>query len=150
MNLKFRKIFLLIQILIGHVFSHFCQISRGRQLFCNKSQLFQRIIPFTSFNDSNIRRSGAIGLIKNLCFDITLHKWLLNDVDILPCILLPLAGPEEYDDEDNEKFPTELQVVMNNIIMIIIKHTISIQFSTEFFKLFSISDPKKHEKVTQI
>lgn len=101
-----------MMVFIGHVFSHFSQISSGRKLFCNKSQLFQRVIPFTHFEDSNIRRSGAIGLIKNVCFDTKLHEWLLNDdVDILPFILLPLAGPEEYDDEDNDKFPTELQVI---------------------------------------
>lgn len=28
---------------------------------------------------------------------------------MLPSILLPLAGPEEYSDEDNDMFPTELQ-----------------------------------------
>ena len=30
-------------------------------------------------------------------------------VDILPCLLLPLAGPEEFEDDDMEKLPTELQ-----------------------------------------
>lgn len=31
-------------------------------------------------------------------------------MQVLPYILLPLAGPEEFSDEDNEMFPTELQV----------------------------------------
>lgn len=31
------------------------------------------------------------------------HEWLLSDaVDILPFLLLPLAGPEELSDEENE------------------------------------------------
>ena len=36
--------------------------------------------------------------------------WLLSpEIDILPHILLPLAGPEEFDDEDNNKLPLDLQ-----------------------------------------
>lgn len=31
------------------------------------------------------------------------HEWLLSDaVDILPFLLLPLAGPEELTEEENE------------------------------------------------
>ena len=38
------------------------------------------------------------------------HEWLLGDeVDLLPALLLPLAGPEEFDDEDNESLPLDLQ-----------------------------------------
>ena len=39
------------------------------------------------------------------------HSWLLSDeVDLLPTLLLPLAGPEEVgDDEVMEKLPEDLQ-----------------------------------------
>lgn len=38
------------------------------------------------------------------------HNWLLSEeVDILPRLLLPLAGNTEYDEEDNDKLPLELQ-----------------------------------------
>ena len=38
------------------------------------------------------------------------HEWLLSDdVDILPRLVLPLAGPEEFDDDDNERLPPDLQ-----------------------------------------
>lgn len=30
-------------------------------------------------------------------------------MDILPRLLLPLAGPDEFDEEDNEKLPIDLQ-----------------------------------------
>lgn len=33
-----------------------------------------------------------------------------SHIDILPYILLPLAGPEEFDDEENDKLPMQLQV----------------------------------------
>ncbi|GAB0097447.1 Protein HGH1 homolog [Sergentomyia squamirostris] len=96
---------------IGPTFSNFSQNSKGRLMFCDKDKMFlQRILPFVDFRESVIRRGGAVGLLKNICFDSTYHDWLLSeDVNILPCILLPLAGPEEFDDEDNEKFPIELQ-----------------------------------------
>jgi len=38
------------------------------------------------------------------------HEWLLgDDVDLLPRLLLPLAGPEEFDDDEMEKLPVDLQ-----------------------------------------
>lgn len=38
------------------------------------------------------------------------HDWLLSDkVDILSYLLLPLAGPEEFDDDDMEKLPDRIQ-----------------------------------------
>ncbi|RXM27384.1 Protein HGH1-like [Acipenser ruthenus] len=38
------------------------------------------------------------------------HEWLLSDaVDILPFLLLPLAGPEELSEEENEGLPVDLQ-----------------------------------------
>ena len=38
------------------------------------------------------------------------HEWLLSEtVDILPYLLLPLAGPEEFPEDDMEKLPPDLQ-----------------------------------------
>ena len=38
------------------------------------------------------------------------HPWLLgDDVDILPVLLLPLAGPEQFSDEENDQLPFDLQ-----------------------------------------
>lgn len=34
---------------------------------------------------------------------------LSEDLDLLSRLLLPLAGPEQFDDEDNEKLPIDLQ-----------------------------------------
>uniref|UniRef100_A0A336LMG7 Protein HGH1 homolog n=1 Tax=Culicoides sonorensis TaxID=179676 RepID=A0A336LMG7_CULSO len=96
---------------LGPIFSNLSQHHRGRQLICNKEfPLFQRILPFTHHEDDVVRRGGAVGLVKNVCFDSSLHDWLLSPkVDILPYLLLPLAGPEEFDDEDNDKLPVECQ-----------------------------------------
>lgn len=49
-------------------------------------------------------------MIKNCCFETDKHIWLLSEaVNLLPKLLLPLAGPEEFDEEENEKLPIELQ-----------------------------------------
>ena len=38
------------------------------------------------------------------------HDWLLGpEVDILPHLLLPLAGPEEFPDDEMDKLPPDLQ-----------------------------------------
>lgn len=97
---------------LAPIFSNLSQHHRGRQLICNKQvALLQRILPFTAHEDDVIRRGGAVGLVKNVCFDSSLHEWLLSPkVDILPYLLLALAGPEEFDDEDNDKLPVECQV----------------------------------------
>lgn len=43
------------------------------------------------------------------------HEWLLSeDLDLLPRLLLPLAGPEPFDDEDNEKLPIDLQYLSDD------------------------------------
>lgn len=57
-----------------------------------------------------MRKGGIIGLLKNICFDSSRHSYLLEDKEILSTILLPLAGPEDFTDEENDKFPIELQV----------------------------------------
>lgn len=97
---------------LAAVFSNLSQSSTFRNLVANKSQsrLLQRLLPFINHDSSLIRRGGITGLLKNICFDSSLHEWLLSsDVDILPYILLPLAGPEEFDEETNEHLPLELQ-----------------------------------------
>ncbi len=38
------------------------------------------------------------------------HEWLLSEeVDLLPALLLPLAGPDQFTEEEMENFPEELQ-----------------------------------------
>lgn len=97
---------------IGPVFSNLTQSVRGREIVCHpEKHMLIRILPFTHHPDNLIRRGGATGILKNICFDTRRHDWLLSDeVNVLPFILLPLAGPEEYSEEDNDKFPIELQV----------------------------------------
>lgn len=43
------------------------------------------------------------------CFPENHPKLLDPNIDLISRILLPLAGPEEFDEEDNEKLPLDLQ-----------------------------------------
>lgn len=96
---------------LAAVFSNLSQTSTFRNLVAkSETRLLPRLLPFISHETSLIRRGGISGLLKNICFDTSLHEWLFSaEVDILPFILLPLAGPEEFDDETNENLPIELQ-----------------------------------------
>ena len=54
-----------------------------------------------------------------LCLNITTltdcHQWLLGEeVDVLPSLLLPLAGPEEFSEEETVKLPEDLQYLPND------------------------------------
>lgn len=96
---------------LGPVLSNLSQSSRVRKYILDKDKcVIQRLLPFTEYKDSLIRRGGVVGTLRNCCFETDFHEWLLGeDVDILPRFLLPLAGNEEFDEEDNEKLPLDLQ-----------------------------------------
>lgn len=96
---------------LGPVLSNLTQNKEVRSYFLNKEKdIISRLLPFTEYKESAVRRGGVVGTIKNCCFDPDHHEWLLSDdVDILSRLLLPLAGNEEFDEEDNDKLPLDLQ-----------------------------------------
>lgn len=59
-----------------------------------------KMVVFTE-HPNRIRRNAAISTIKNTTFEPVGHELLLTDpeLNLLPYILLPLSGPEEYTDE---------------------------------------------------
>ncbi|XP_026813105.1 protein HGH1 homolog [Rhopalosiphum maidis] len=93
---------------ISYLLSNLCQLHEVRMWLMN-SDNFQKLLPFLNLNNS-LRRAGVIMTLKNCCFELEKHEWLLSeDLDLLPRLLLPLAGPEQFDEEDNEKLPLDLQ-----------------------------------------
>jgi len=100
---------------LGGVFANISLFPEGREYFTQNSRIdstprLSKIIPYTS-HPSVIRRGGAVSTLKNVCFDIHFHTSLLNEnkLNVLPYLLLPLAGPEEYDEDDVDGMPEELQ-----------------------------------------
>lgn len=81
----------------------------------------EKVLPITKLtvfteHRSTIRRRGVASTIKNVCFDLTSHPTLLSapedgGVGLLPYILLPLMGSEEYADEDTEGMLDEVQLL---------------------------------------
>ncbi|KAJ7114125.1 hypothetical protein C8R44DRAFT_796352 [Mycena epipterygia] len=83
-----------------------------------------KLLAFTEHKDT-IRRGGVASTIKNCVFHAPGHQAILSPdsvnvsvppstsvapgIDALPYLLLPLAGPEEFDLEDQEKLPDALQ-----------------------------------------
>lgn len=73
---------------------------------------------------SPVRRAGISSTLKNSAFVSEAHPLLLSScasseastsstarVNFLPYILLPLCGSEEFDLEESDKFPDELQLL---------------------------------------
>ncbi|XP_034442297.1 protein HGH1 homolog [Hippoglossus hippoglossus] len=96
---------------LGPLLSNLTQLPEARNYILDKDRcVFQRLLPFTQYRTSALRRGGVVGTLRNCCFDHGHHVWLLSEaVDILPFLLLPLAGPEELSEEDNEGLPVDLQ-----------------------------------------
>ena len=56
---------------LATVFSNITQVSVARQLFLDRKKcIVPRLIPYTQFYDSEIRRGGVVGLFRNLCFEV--------------------------------------------------------------------------------
>ncbi|XP_013379212.1 protein HGH1 homolog isoform X2 [Lingula anatina] len=96
---------------LGPFLCNLTQIPEARQFILNKDGcVIQRLLPYTQYPESVVRRRGIVATLKNCSFETDNHQWLLSpQVDLLPHLLLPLAGPEEFDEEDNDKLPVELQ-----------------------------------------
>ena len=56
---------------LASVFLNLSQIHEARKLFLDQKKcILPKLLPYTQFAGSNIRRGGIAGLIKNLCFEV--------------------------------------------------------------------------------
>jgi hypothetical protein len=71
-----------------------------------------KIYVFTE-HGSDVRRRGVAHALKNVCFEVSAHPVLLADEDsgVLPYLLRPLMGGEEYADDETEAMFDELQLL---------------------------------------
>ena len=96
--------------------SNLSQVLEARKQLLDKDNpvILSKLLAFTDYAGSHVRRGGVIGTLRNCCFETSSHDWLLsedNGIDILPRLLLPLAGPTpmDMDQEEVEKLPVDLQ-----------------------------------------
>jgi len=71
-----------------------------------------KLVVFTE-HPSDLRRRGIASTIKNACFDLPTHSSFLSptQINLLPYLLSPLMGPEEYPDDEMSKLPEDLQLL---------------------------------------
>lgn len=114
---------------LSYFFADLAKFSEGREYLTTPQEHDGNIIPITKiqvFTDhaSHIRRLGVASTIKNVAFHTPAHPVLVSNLspdpnlpapsigaNLLPYILLPLMGPEEYSDEDTEGMLDELQLL---------------------------------------
>lgn len=106
---------------LSYLFADLAKHECGRQHFITAQKEDENIVPITKLivfteHKSTIRRRGVANTIKNTSFEISAHQRLLADqsnggVGLLPYILLPLMGSEEYSEEDMEGMLDEVQLL---------------------------------------
>lgn len=103
---------------LSYVFADLSRHRPGRTYFLT-AQPSDDVIPITKltvFTDEHrtpVRRKGVASTLKNVCFETSAHAFLLSEsgANILPYVLLPLAGNEELSDEDTEGMLPDLQLL---------------------------------------
>ncbi|KAK7499045.1 hypothetical protein BaRGS_00009592, partial [Batillaria attramentaria] len=79
-------------------------------LLARPKGLLQQLLPCVSHSKFPIHRKGVVGIVKNCCFEYDVHEWLLSEeVDLLPRLLLPLAGVDDLEEQEMEQLPLDLQ-----------------------------------------
>jgi len=98
---------------LGPALSNLSQLTEVREeLVSQDSGLLLRLLPFTEYQGSAITRGGVVGCLRNCTFSLASHPWLIGpQVDLVPRLVLPLAGPtpEELTEEEVDSLPLDLQ-----------------------------------------
>jgi hypothetical protein len=102
---------------LSYVFADLAKHEEGRKYFLTR-QNYDNVIPISKLvvfteHKSDIRRKGVASTIKNVAFEIDSHGELIgeDDINILPYLLLPIMGNEEYDEEDMLDMLPDLQLL---------------------------------------
>ncbi|KAI8679562.1 Protein HGH1-like protein [Fusarium keratoplasticum] len=102
---------------LAYVFADLAKHSDIRKHFL-QAQKYDDVIPLTKLkvfteHKSDIRRKGVASTIKNVAFETSSHASFLSEdeIDILPYILLPIMGNEEYDVDESMDMLPDLQLL---------------------------------------
>ncbi|XP_043834186.1 protein HGH1 homolog [Dromiciops gliroides] len=96
---------------LASLLSNLSQLPRARAFLLDPNrQLIQHLLPLIQCPDSAVRRMGVVGTLRNCCFEHRSHEWLLGpQVELLTYLLMPLAGPEEFSEDEMDRLPVDLQ-----------------------------------------
>eukprot|EP00753_Platysulcus_tardus_P013897 PLAT3892.2.p1 GENE.PLAT3892.2~~PLAT3892.2.p1 ORF type:complete len:406 (+),score=177.50 PLAT3892.2:26-1219(+) len=96
---------------VAAVLTNVTQVKAGRDLILStKRSLLASLLP--ELHSVNVeRRRGIAGMLRNCCFEVEAHPFLLSaEINIIPELLVPLAGPEEFDEDDREGMDVRLYI----------------------------------------
>ena len=103
---------------LSYFFADMAQHPDARSYFVTEHKEDDNVVPLTKIivfteHKSVVRRRGVASTIKNVAFSVEAHARLLDprEINLLPYVMLPLMGPEEYSDEDTEGMPEECQLL---------------------------------------
>jgi len=102
---------------LSYVFADLSKHLEIRQ-FLVAQQAYDGVLPLNKIkvfteHKSDVRRKGVASTIKNVAFDVPSHPKFLDEdgVNILPYILLPIMGSEQYDEDDMLDMLPDLQLL---------------------------------------
>lgn len=102
---------------LAYVFADLCKHTEIRRHFITLQE-YDGVIPLSKLkvfteHKSDTRRRGVASTIKNVAFEVSSHASLLSseELDILPYILLPIIGGEEYDADESMDMLPDLQLL---------------------------------------
>ncbi|XP_059724521.1 protein HGH1 homolog isoform X2 [Haemorhous mexicanus] len=102
---------------LGALLCNLSQAPEGRQVLLEPTgRVLRRLLALLRCRPPELR-SGAVGALRNCCFQHATplefpehHEQILSpELEALPLLLLPLAGPEELPEEEMEQLPVVLQ-----------------------------------------
>jgi hypothetical protein len=102
---------------LAYLFADLSKSEDGRTYFTMRRD-YDSVVPITKLlvfteHTSDIRRRGVASTIKNVAFDLPSHPMLFDEdgANLLPYILLPLMGSEEYADDETASMLPDLQLL---------------------------------------
>lgn len=102
---------------LAYVFADLAKHADIRKHFL-APQTYDGVIPLSKLNvftehKSHIRRKGVASTIKNVAFETKSHSAFLseNELNVLPYVLLPIMGSEEYDVDETMDMLPDLQLL---------------------------------------
>lgn len=102
---------------LSYLFADLSKSEQGRRYFTSR-QDYDDVVPVTKLtvfteHESAVRRKGVASTIKNVTFDVSFHPVLFSEdeANLLPYILLPITGPEEFPEEEASEMLPDLQLL---------------------------------------
>ena len=102
---------------LAYVFADLSKHADIRKYF-TQTQGYDGVIPISKLkvfteHKSEIRRKGIASTLKNVAFEVDFHPTLLSDkeINILPYLLLPITGSEEYGIDETMAMLPDLQLL---------------------------------------